>query len=363
MDTPPRAPSRASRPARSADGRSAPPRRCRSRHGCRGAEYRFKSLEWDAIRQDETENHFAAYFQDNWRFGKRFAAVVSARLDLHPLIGPLGSPRLAFIFNPGERQAIRLSVGTAFRVPTMAETYLSLAANVPSSPGTAVTLVGREELDPEGIATIDLGYRLESDVGNFELVGWFNRVTNLIVRTPLESTGADARFIPRLNAVEVARSFYVNEARVFLGVGGEVAGRIYPVDGLDLGGSYAFQYIFDESTGERFTDSPLHKASLWGQLRTSIGLDLGVSVNYVSDQDWVEPDFDPTSPTGFDTEPFPLDANVTMLARVGYRLLEDRLELAVSGFNLLDVGDARHREHPFANRLEARVLGSVTGRF
>lgn len=328
-----------------------------------GAEYRFKSLQWDSIRNDETENHFAAYFQDEWRFGPQLAAVVSARLDLHPLIGPLGSPRLAFIFNPGERQALRLSIGTAFRVPTMAETYLNLPGNVPSAPGTAVTLVGREDLDPEGIATVDLGYRIESDFGSFELVGWLNRVTNLIVRTPLASTEGDARFIPELNAIEVARSFYVNEERVFIGVGGEVAGRIYPVDGLDLGGSYAFQYIFDEATGERFTDSPLHKASLWGQLRTNIGLDLGISVQYVSDQEWVEPDFDPTSPTGFDTEPFPLDSSLTLLARLGYRLLDDRLELAVSGFNLLDVGDSRHREHPFANRLEARVLGSVTGRF
>ena len=48
--------------------------------------------------------------------------------------------------------------------------------------------------------------------------------------------------------------------------------------------------------------------------------------------------------------------------RIGYRFLNDRLELSVSGTNLTDWGSNRHREHPFGNRLEARVIGMVTGR-
>jgi iron complex outermembrane receptor protein len=329
-----------------------------------GAEYRFKAIEWSWIDGPRTENHFAAYFQDEWTIDPAFRVVASGRLDLHPLIGPLGSPRVAFILSPADGQALRLSVGTAFRVPTMAETYLDLSSPVPTSPGTAVTLVGGgEDLDPEGIATVDLGYRIETDFGNAEAVGYLNRVTNLIVRSPLEPTGAGARTLEDIDAIEVARSLYVNERRAFLAVGAELAARLFPVDGLDVGGSYAFQYIFDEDTGARFTDSPMHKATLWTQLRTALGLDLGISAHFVSDQLWVEPDFDPTSPTGFDADPLPLDASFTLLARVGYRLFEDRLEVAVSGFNLLDVGSSRHREHPFANRLEARVLGSVTGRF
>ncbi|MEQ8980775.1 MAG: hypothetical protein RL846_22725, partial [Deltaproteobacteria bacterium] len=68
-------------------------------------------------------------------------------------------------------------------------------------------------------------------------------------------------------------------------------------------------------------------------------------------------------PTGFNADPLPVDASVLVIGRVGYRLFDDNLEIAVSGSNLLDFGDLRHREHPFANRLEARVLGSVTARF
>lgn len=327
-----------------------------------GGEYRFKAIQWNWISGDQTEHHFAAYFQDQWRLAPDWSVVLSGRLDLHPLIGPLGSPRLAVIHQLGEGQALRLSVGTAFRVPTMAETYLELSANVPANPATAVTLVGGgDALDPEGIATLELGYLLDGERGALEAAAYVNRVTNLITRSPLD-TSAGGTYLEDLAAVEVARSVYVNDSRAFIAVGGELAGRIYPIDGLDLGGSYAFQYIFDEATGERFTDSPLHKISLWGLLRTEMGLDAGLSAHFVSSQDWVEPDYDPSSPTGFDVEPLPVDASVNLIGRVGWRLLDDRLELGVSGVNLLDVGSARHREHPFGNRLEARLLDTLTGR-
>ena len=329
-----------------------------------GGEYRFKSIEWDYLRGDRTENHFAVYFQDDWSINPVFSVLASARLDIHPLIGSLGSPRLALIFKPSPRQSLRLSLGTAFRVPTMAETYLSLASPVPTAPGTAVTLLGGgDDLDPENIATVDLGYRFESDGGEFEVVGYLNRVTNLIVRSPLESTGLEPRFLDELGALEVAQSEYINEDDAYLAVGAELDAHWFFVEGLDVGASYSFQYIVNEDTGDRFTDSPLHKASVWSQFRTDLGLDLGVSAHFVSDQDWIEREFDTDSPTGFDETPLPLDPTFTVLARVGYRAFDDRLEFALSGFNLVDVADARQRQHPFGNRLEARVLGSVTGRF
>ena len=58
-----------------------------------------------------------------------------------------------------------------------------------------------------------------------------------------------------------------------------------------------------------------------------------------------------------------LPAYYMLNARLGYRMLDDKLELGVSGTNLTDFGGLRHREHPFGNQLEARILGTVTGRF
>ena len=327
-----------------------------------GGEYRFKYIEWDYLVDQQQEDHFALFFQDIWSISDSFSINVSARLDLHPLIGPLGSPRVAFIYKPSPNQALRLSVGTAFRQPTMAETYLELAGTSPVA-ASAIQLVGFRDLDPERIASVDVGYRYRSDFVDVEAVGYLNRITNLIVRTPLQSTGADARFDPELGAFVVAESLYVNDTRAFLSVGAELSARVYPVDGVDVGANYTLQYIFDEENGDRFTDSPIHKVSVWGYLRTEIGLDLGLSGHFVSAQDWVEPEYDPNDPTGFNTDPLALDASVLMIGRVGYRLFDDQVEIAISGVNLLDFGDLRHREHPFGNRLEARVVGSLTARF
>jgi len=328
-----------------------------------GAEYRHKSLSWDYISDDVDEDHFALFAQDQWAITPWLTALGSARLDKHPLIGFLASPRLALIVKPTPRSAIRASVGTAYRQPTQAETYLSLAASSPVA-GVAVRLVGGgDTLEPERIFTIDLGYLQQLDLAELELVGYINRVDNLIIRSPLQRTPIDTGFDENIGAFVGAQSFFRNDPTVYYAFGGEASGRFYPIDGLDVGLSYAVQVIVDVETGKRFTDSPVHKATIWGQYRARFGLDLGASVHFVSDQNWIEPSFDQTDPSGFDTTPLPVPASVMVMARVGYRLFEDKLELAISGSNLADTGSNRHLEHPFANRVEARVVGSITARF
>ncbi len=327
-----------------------------------GGEYRHKFIDWDYLDSSHEEDHFAVFAQDSWAINDVFSVIASARLDLHPNIGPLASPRLAFIVKPAPRQALRVSFGTAFRQPTQAETYLNLSAPTPVA-GVAVTLIGLDSLEPENIATLDVGYLYQPDFGEIEAVAYINRVGNLISRTPLTPTDINSGFNPEVGAFIGAVSTYFNESRHFLALGTELSTRLYPIDGVDVGASYAFQYIFDEETGDRFTDSPIHKATIWGQLRTSFGMDVGLSAHFVSDQKWVEPNYDPADPTGFNSDPLPVDASIVVVGRIGYRMLDDQLELAISGANLTDFGSLRHREHPYANRVEARVLGSLTARF
>jgi len=328
-----------------------------------GGEYRFKHIEWDYLNDEQTENHFALFFQDAWTVTDAISTIISARLDLHPLIGPLGSPRVAFIYKPRPNQALRVSVGTAFRQPTMAETYLDLKASSPVAGAVARLVGGFEDLDPEAIATIDIGYRWQPEWGDLEAVAYANRVTNLITRTPLQPTGPGEPLDPEAQGFVIGNSVYTNDDDTYVALGGELAARLYPVDGLDVGASYAFQYIFNTRTNDRFTDSPLHKVSAWAQLRTRLGLDLGASVHFVSSQRWIEPQYDLQDPSGFDTTPLPLDASVVVMGRIGYRMLDDKLEISVAGTNLTDFGGLRHREHPFGNHLQARLIGMITGRF
>jgi iron complex outermembrane receptor protein len=329
-----------------------------------GGEFRHKFIEWNYIDHSHQEEHFALFAQDSWTISPSVVTILSARLDLHPLLGPLGSPRLALIFKPAPRQALRVSVGTAFRQPTLAETYLSLSLYNPNIAGVAATLIGgHDALKPENIATVDVGYLVQPDFGELEIVAYANRVSNLIELGPLVSAAGQTMLLSGLNSFLGATSTFVNDARTFIALGGEVSTRLYPIEGVDVGANYAFEYISDLHSGARYTDSPMHKVNAWTQLRTSVGLDVGATVSLVSSTKWVEQTYDPTSSSGFNPAPLPLSPYVVIMGRVGYRMLDDKLELAVSGTNLADFGPDRHREHPFGNRVEARVIGSVTARF
>ena len=73
---------------------------------------------------------------------------------------------------------------------------------------------------------------------------------------------------------------------------------------------------------------------------------------------WVEQVLD-TERGGTAFETFSLPSYAVLNARIGYRLFDDQLELAVTGTNLL----MAHREHPFGQRMDRRFMGHVTFRY
>jgi hypothetical protein len=98
-------------------------------------------------------------------------------------------------------------------------------------------------------------------------------------------------------------------------------------------------------------------------LRTKTGFDAGLQLSFASDQEWVEPQFDPDAPGGFDRTPLPIEGSAVLVGRIAQRLFDDQIEFGIAGTNLLDIGSSRSREHPFANRREARVVAELIGRF
>lgn len=57
---------------------------------------------------------------------------------------------------------------------------------------------------------------------------------------------------------------------------------------------------------------------------------------------------------------FELPAYYFVNARLGYRVAGDRLELGIVGYNITN---HEHRQHPFGQKIGARVLGTVAARF
>ncbi|MFK7987062.1 MAG: TonB-dependent receptor [Sandaracinaceae bacterium] len=343
-----------------------------------GLGYRFKELDWDWIRdpstgnQVQSQNHFNVFLQDTLRIDEVVQVVLSARVDQHPLLTePQFSPRGSVVVHPTPRQSIRLTAGTAFRSPTFAESY----ANVPNSTplrGVAAFGVGNPNLTPERIVSVELGYMLqESEFFALEVNGYYNLVFDQILLSSnrpyrLHDFGRTpgAGFDPANGAFPLGQLQFDNEEADFQQIGGEIGIRVYPLDGLDFYANYAIHEtspLTDQTTLDgRELDSrtSAHKVNAGISYRAPFGLDLALDFHYVSDQVWVEQVID-TARGGVAFEPFELPGYAILNARIGWRLFDDQLELAVTGSNLL----MHHREHPFGQRTDRRFMGHATFRF
>jgi iron complex outermembrane receptor protein len=171
-------------------------------------------------------------------------------------------------------------------------------------------------------------------------------------------------FDPDLAAFPLGQLEFANEEADFQQIGGEIGGRLYPVDGLDIYLNYALHEtspVGDQSAlagRELDQRTSAHKINAGVQYRAPFGLDLAVDFSWVSDQVWVEQVLD-TARGGTAFVAFPLPSYAVLNARVGWRFFDDQLELAIVGTNLI----MEHREHPFGQPVDRRFMGSVTFRY
>ncbi len=332
-----------------------------------GVSYRFKNVEWNWLDASHTQNHYAAYLTDTMTLRRDLQAVVNFRLDRHPLLRRVQySPRLALSYQPTERSSLRTTFGLAFRSPTFLESYIQLPVSVPGVRGVSALSLGSDRLDPERILTTEIGYRnQDSDYFALEVTAYVNLVDDAIVSSEVAAFtlgdfgSGHAGYADDIAAFSVGQVRNQNEAARFRQLGAELGVRFFPVRGLDL---YANYSLHDTSaTGgvaavgrENDQRTSRHKVNVGVQYRSSFGLDLSADFHWVSSQLWVMtiPDVE----TGASFGAFSLPAYAVLNARLGYRLLDGRVQLGVVGTNLVD---PRHREHPLGQRVARRFLGTL----
>jgi iron complex outermembrane receptor protein len=341
-----------------------------------GVGYRKKIITWDFIDRHRDENHFNGYFQDTLRVTDHLILVASLRVDSHPLLSKLQvSPRGAIIIRPTEGQALRFSGARAFRTQTFLESYLDLRTQTPIA-GVAADGVGSviqqarrgaAPLRPEEIISAEVGYRYaESDYFDVDVSAYYNHVKDLVILDDLtpyslaDFASGSSTFDDETATFGVGALGYVNDPTVFHVVGGEVAARIYPVTGLDVYANYAYNHAILAGPTDRGTDDigPKHLVNLGVQYRSPFGLDFSSDLHVVGRQTWQEQDYDPVRGVAFTLEDVP--AYYLLNARVGYRLLDDDLELGIAAYNLTN---NHHRQHPLGQQLRFRLMGTVAYRF
>jgi iron complex outermembrane receptor protein len=355
-----------------------------------GVDFRYKGIQWTGEPRDETEGHASFFAHDELRVGRFVALVGDYRADYVPYLQRIvQSPRGSILIHPSQKSTIRAIVGTAFRTPTFLEAYFSQMLQLPLT-AAAVLAEGQPsvnpgfKLRPESIFTTELGYlNSESDYFTFDGAAFYSRASDLIDLAPtrpltvgdLAGRGAAASSDPQTGLYPAylfsgvdGSGVFENECQFFDVYGAELGLRVFPAEGLDL---YANSTLMDvRQDNSRCSDAQLAllandartsavKVNTGVQLRTKFGIDGSVDFHYVSPQEWAEQVVD-FQRQREEYQPFHLDPYSLLNASVGYRFPGTQAEIRGVGFNLLD---QRHREHPFGQVIDRRLMAFLAYRF
>lgn len=338
-----------------------------------GTNYRYRRLNWTWNAREQSQHHVGVYLQDVMDLTRVLRLQLGARLDRHPLLPTLQfSPRGSLVYRFLESQSLRFSAGRAFRGPTLMESYLHVASDTPLR-GVAGWGLGNPNLQPESITSVELGYQNQaSDYFALEANLYHNWIKNTILMSDTRRFALQdfqdhplANYLPDASAYPASVLQFANESAAYRQIGAELGLRFYPVEGLDVYSNYAIHQTkpFDADKVEvaraNEQQTSLHKVNTGVQYRTWFGLEASVDLSWFSEQRWIEYVTD-LDRGGVRFEEYAQPSFLMLSAAVNQRLLNDRLELGVSGTNL---AFERKRQHPWGQPIDTRVLGTVKVRF
>jgi len=345
-----------------------------------GAAYRHKDAQWTYLDSHRIENHYSAFVHDELRLGSSVAIVADHRVDWVPYLGRFEqSPRGALLVHPSALSTVRASIATAFRKPTFLESYLSLPIQLPITGAAQLSEGVRREnpsysVDKERIVSVEVGYiNRHSEYFTIDASAFYNRVSGLIqLASNRAVTVGDWQ---RLGGQDlqtalfpVAFGGWENQCQAYNVWGGEAGVRTFPSQGVDVHVNYTISSVHQDDSGcsvealrrvvaDQRTSN--HKINAGAQLRTALGVDASVDVHYVSPQAWAE-QVTNFARQAIEQKRYELDAYSLVNGRIGYRFLRDRADVSVDTFNAFNT---RHREHPFGQVVDRRVMVSGTFRF
>jgi outer membrane receptor for ferrienterochelin and colicins len=210
-----------------------------------GAEYtysdRLDQVNYDVSPyqpwlNDKRQSHNTGlYFQDEFSLLQKLAVTAGLRYDHYDTFGKTTNPRLALIYTPAEKNAVKFLYGSAFRAPSPFELYYESPTNT-ANPG----------LKPERIKTYELVYeQYGGEHFRIALSGFYYRIDGLINQTEASP------------GITVFRNLERVESRGF-----EVGLEQKWENGVDGRFSYTVQKTTDVETGEVLSNSPEHLAKL-----------------------------------------------------------------------------------------------------
>jgi iron complex outermembrane receptor protein len=190
------------------------------------------------LDDDHESWHLGMYLQDEFEITEKWILSSGLRYDYYETFGSSFNPRVALIYSPFQKTALKLIYGTAFRAPNAFEAYYH-DGNTTSkaNPG----------LDEETIQTYEFIW--EQYFGNHvrgTAVGFYYEIKDLITQT----RDSKDRLLVYKNTSQIDA----------YGLELELAGKW--ANGIENSLSYTYQRTKNRDTGRILSNSPKHLAKL-----------------------------------------------------------------------------------------------------
>ena len=142
-----------------------------------GVEARREEIRSDRVQNESRALYAAEPFAQTTVSGDRWSVVPGVRMSWSEQWGGHWTPRLAAMFRPTDRVALRASVGSGFRAPAFKELYMEF---LNTGAGAGYRVRGNAELQPETSRSANAGIEWSGDRIYARTQLYYNRFTDFI---------------------------------------------------------------------------------------------------------------------------------------------------------------------------------------
>ncbi len=289
-----------------------------------GGSCRHNTVESALMDKDHSQDLWAMYLHGETLATEKLIMSLGTRYDSHSLVGGQLSPRAGIIYTPVEKHTFRISCGRAFKNPTFIQSYLY----IPSAYAH-----GNEKLEPEELMAYELGYQT-----------FITRKVKARLDLFLNEYKDFIKF-DNYSTTDIPDYTYMNIGEAE-GIGGEIAFDFLFSEGLAGVLSYSYQEITNKQTEERIKSVPKHKLTAGIRGGMGNGYHASLMAHYVEGTSWEAMGADIGN----------VDSYTLVNVRIARDFLNDKVEVAVTGYNLLN---DKHREHPWGEEIGRRFYLTI----
>jgi iron complex outermembrane recepter protein len=326
-----------------------------------GANFRHNTLSSNFTDGFARENRVGLYVQNEFTPIPEVTLVAGVRQDLHTLIHPTYSPRIALLITPTPNHTFRAAVSVGYRPPTLVETHIdTLIPTIFDGPlGVPPLSFNRtDQLLAEQLVSYELGYQ-----------GWFwqhrlrlraDLFANL-VRDLVDISSSGPRKLEFENDNHHAKIY-----------GGEAGLEFLATSWLTLFGNFSYQKVDQTFIGTSTVarEGPQFKINAGARGEWENGVSSNVLLHHVGATQY------PINEGTFSLAPLfgnaipnrALGSYNLLNIRVAYKFWQEKAEagymrdaeVALSALNALN---DTHKEHPLGDTIGSRVMGWLTVRY